>query len=229
MPNRCACGCGARVKSGSTWLRGHQNKGKSYEEIYGSEKAVELRNNIVDSNLRRKGLPTKAKGVPRPKMSEIKKVWWAGKTPEERHVLASSWQQAGVLASKNSNWWQNLSEEQQSIQLTKLNKGRRKNKRTRIELLVQDILTELEIPFVSQYPISRYALDFYLPEYEMAIECDGEYWHSRPEVRYRDIVRDRSLLEDRGIDTLRLSEGLINLDVRSAILTGLMNKTAWMS
>jgi len=46
---KCLCGCGEEVPSsykGSKWVRGHCNywkKGKTYEEIYGIKKAIQVK------------------------------------------------------------------------------------------------------------------------------------------------------------------------------------------
>lgn len=45
-----------------------------------------------------------------------------------------------------------------------------------------NILEALNIEYVQQYKLSaigRY-YDFYLPEYNILIECDGDYWHADP-------------------------------------------------
>jgi very-short-patch-repair endonuclease len=55
----------------------------------------------------------------------------------------------------------------------------------------------------------RDVFDFYLKSHNLLIECDGDYWHSKPFVRERDArkeLRARKL----GYEVLRLSEALIN-------------------
>lgn len=45
-----------------------------------------------------------------------------------------------------------------------------------------NILEALNIEYIQQYKLSaigRY-YDFYLPEYNILIECDGDYWHADP-------------------------------------------------
>lgn len=32
----------------------------------------------------------------------------------------------------------------------------------------------------------HFILDFWLPEYQLAIECNGEYWHNLPKRKERD-------------------------------------------
>lgn len=53
-----------------------------------------------------------------------------------------------------------------------------------------------------QHPIGSLVLDFYCPDYRLAIEVDGGI-HLEPEVRLRDRTRDE-VLSDLGIRTLRV-------------------------
>ena len=81
-------------------------------------------------------------------------------------------------------------------------------KPTRIEIAVAELLRGLEIKFVQQQPIGRYAVDFFLPHVRLVIECDGTYWHSRPGAAEKDRRKDAFLL-GAGYPVLRLPESLI--------------------
>lgn len=53
---------------------------------------------------------------------------------------------------------------------------------TSIELKTADILVELGVPFQRQYEVGvnkLYKFDFFLPESNTLIECDGDYWHGK--------------------------------------------------
>jgi putative FmdB family regulatory protein len=54
------------------------------------------------------------------------------------------------------------------------------NKGTMIENLIKEILNNNNIKFIvnDRNVIAPYELDFYLPEYNIGIECHGLYWHS---------------------------------------------------
>ena len=41
----CKCGCENQVKEGNSYINGHFNKNKNYEQLYGEEKANSLRKN----------------------------------------------------------------------------------------------------------------------------------------------------------------------------------------
>lgn len=52
------------------------------------------------------------------------------------------------------------------------------NKKTGIEQIIEDILLNLKIEYKYNYKIGKYFSDFYIPFYNIIIECDGVYWHS---------------------------------------------------
>ncbi len=49
--------------------------------------------------------------------------------------------------------------------------------RTSIEILTESILNENNIKNIPQYKYKGYSFDFYLPDENILIECDGDYWH----------------------------------------------------
>tara|TARA_R100000656_G_scaffold104176_1_gene76078 strand:- start:108874 stop:110706 length:1833 start_codon:yes stop_codon:yes gene_type:complete len=64
--------------------------------------------------------------------------------------------------------------------------------KTNIEALVESWLHEEGLPYVhdSQLPGSKMRPDFYLPDHNVAIECEGNYWHGfmfALESRYADL------------------------------------------
>ena len=82
-----------------------------------------------------------------------------------------------------------------------------KTQGTSIELKVEDQLKEYGVKYIKQKPINEghFILDFYLPDYQLVIECNGDYWHSLEKAK----VRDRSLEEyvlSKGKDILWLWE-----------------------
>lgn len=74
---------------------------------------------------------------------------------------------------------------------------------TSIERLIRLKLQRLKEPFKQEMQIGRYHADFYLPEKNLIIECDGEYWH-RNKTEH-DQRRDK-FLRNLGYRILRLSE-----------------------
>jgi very-short-patch-repair endonuclease len=62
-------------------------------------------------------------------------------------------------------------------------------KRSSIEIITENILKFLNIEFTSEYPLGKYLFDFYLPNHELFIECQGEYWHSIKDRPARDAAK----------------------------------------
>ncbi len=81
-----------------------------------------------------------------------------------------------------------------------------------LEFKFKEILDCLGVAYIQQHPILTYMVDFALPEHNLAIECDGKYWHSSPEQQASDQLRD-SRIEEEGWQVLRYSCDRINSDL----------------
>ncbi|MGE7651207.1 endonuclease domain-containing protein [Peribacillus frigoritolerans] len=68
----------------------------------------------------------------------------------------------------------------------------------------------------TQYPIRRYRIDVALPEYRIAIECDGKAYHSSLKQKTHDRKRDKYLESKRWV-TLRFSGKDINVNMSKVI------------
>lgn len=75
------------------------------------------------------------------------------------------------------------------------------NKYTSIEKPIADILISKNIPFIHNFKIKSYFVDFLIFE-NVILECDGEYWHKDKNKDYR---RDAKIMKD-GYYIFRLSE-----------------------
>jgi hypothetical protein len=63
--------------------------------------------------------------------------------------------------------------------------------------MVQEILEKHKIKFISQYKnvwLGKQSLDFYLPEYNIAIECQGEQ-HFQKTYRNQNLIQWKSKLQ----------------------------------
>jgi very-short-patch-repair endonuclease len=83
-----------------------------------------------------------------------------------------------------------------------------------LEVLIQVELIKRQILFYREYVIPTIArVDFYLPDHNIIIECDGCYWHNclehypeyHKEQRVKDITKDAKL-KARGITVFRIWE-----------------------
>ena len=89
-----------------------------------------------------------------------------------------------------------------------------------IEVIMRRWLQESDIEFVQHHFINlenstRTYVDFYFPEANVCLYCDGDYWHGpkRPDILERDARINRAL-ETMGHIVIRLSESDILAGVR---------------
>lgn len=85
-------------------------------------------------------------------------------------------------------------------------KGMAANKRysrTDIEQIVESVLQAMGIEYVPQKHIGRWVVDFFIPSKSLCLECDGDYWHSLPDVQERDARKD-VYLQQKGYTVLRI-------------------------
>uniref|UniRef100_A0A7C3SNC3 DUF559 domain-containing protein n=1 Tax=Dictyoglomus turgidum TaxID=513050 RepID=A0A7C3SNC3_9BACT len=73
-------------------------------------------------------------------------------------------------------------------------KKRHKWCNTDIEKITENELKRRKLFYLPQQPIGGFVLvDFYLPDQKIIIECDGDYWHNRPEIKEKDRKNKRNL------------------------------------
>lgn len=64
---------------------------------------------------------------------------------------------------------------------------------TSIEQSLMDELDRRHIPYRVQHQIAKWLVDITLPEHRIAIEADGDYWHSFPEQQEKDANKNHWL------------------------------------
>lgn len=67
-----------------------------------------------------------------------------------------------------------------------------------------------------QRRIGYYVVDFFLPDLNLVVECDGDYWHSLPKQRRLDASKD-SYMRNHAIGIVRIPEHEIKADVAAAV------------
>jgi len=88
------------------------------------------------------------------------------------------------MKMSNFERWKNSLGEEEAAK--RLDAWRRKNKLptssrdTKPELLFESCLASLSITFEKQFRTCGYICDFYLPDYHVVVEIDGDYWHANP-------------------------------------------------
>jgi len=65
---------------------------------------------------------------------------------------------------------------------------------TKIEKKVARELIKRKLPFCQQYVVDkRFVCDFAIPEFNIIIECDGDYWHANPRIyNSRDLTKTQT-------------------------------------
>lgn len=61
---------------------------------------------------------------------------------------------------------------------------------TKPQIAVNNMLDNLFIEYRNEEPFVYYSIDNYLPEYRLAIEVMGDYWHSSP-LKYSEKINDK--------------------------------------
>jgi very-short-patch-repair endonuclease len=156
------------------------------------------------------------------------KVRDANKKPEANAYRTHEWKEK--IGATNKARWARLSEEEKARWAKSVEPGRIKavyaasrTRPTSIERKLYEILNELEIPHEAQYQIGKYVVDALIPNINLIIEADGEYWHSKPEQIEKDKIRDKWLTE-KGYQIIRLPGKEIKADTRLALLRRLTTK-----
>jgi len=101
--------------------------------------------------------------------------------------------------SKKELWLKKTNEEKEII-IRRLNDAMiQVRKPTKIELKMVDYLSKLDIEFIKNFRIKNFLVDFYLPNNNLVIECDGDYWHANPLI-YEGKELDKIQLKNRNRD-----------------------------
>jgi very-short-patch-repair endonuclease len=120
-------------------------------------------------------------------------AWNNGKTKfnDERILKYSE-----KLSEKAKLNWSKKTDEEKQIIINRLNKAMIQNRKpTIIELKIKDLLIDESIDFIKNHRINNFLVDFYLPKYNLVVECDGDYWHANPLV-YKDKTLDSIQLKN---------------------------------
>ena len=103
-----------------------------------------------------------------------------------------------------------------------------KVKRSKLEYKFETLLELLEINFIPSYYIKgiRKIYDFYLPDHNILIEVDGDFWHCNPINHLTPVCKSQEInlindefknkwAKDNGYKLLRFWEDDINNDIKS--------------
>lgn len=134
------------------------------------------------------------------------------------------------IGKNASRYGSTMSEENRQKQRKRLLISSRDSARlnSKIQLKINDLLTQNNIQYIREYIVEYYSLDNFLPEHNLIIEVMGDYWHSSP-LRYnkekyglnekqidgvkRDKQKHTYILNHLGIEILYLWETDINNNI----------------
>lgn len=147
--------------------------------------------------------------------------------PEVKSKINTPERSAKISASKKE-YWANIPEDMRSEKIDEWTREARLEaialrQPTSIELAVKSILDDWTIEYVTQKHLGPFLVDFFIPSQRLVIECDGDYWHGRPDAKERD-QRKNDWLEKHRYNLVRLSETEIKANVRLAVETALKLK-----
>jgi very-short-patch-repair endonuclease len=105
-------------------------------------------------------------------------------------------------------WMASLTEDQRAQHAEQSAKNLRNPRysNTGLERRAAEILEEHGIAYVPQKHFGRFRVDFYLPQFSIALEVDGTYWHTRSERQAYDVNRDLEIANRFGVEVVRVEE-----------------------
>ncbi len=137
------------------------------------------------------------------------------KTPSRKGAKMS--EEAKIKISIASRGRKHTKESKEKIRQWHIAHPNKKFKDTGIELQIEAELKKRNIQYEKQVPLCNIAVvDFYLPEYRIIIQCDGNYWHNYPEGREKDRQQD-NILKFNGFNIYRFWESEINKSPKECI------------
>lgn len=90
-------------------------------------------------------------------------------------------------------------------------------KHTKIEIMMQDGLHAKNIQFDTNKSVLGICIpDVVIPDKKIAVFCDGDYWHNRPDYKIRD-ARQNETLQNNGWVVLRFWEHEIHNNVENCV------------
>jgi len=152
-----------------------------------------------------------------------KKSWNSRLTKYTDERIASTCKAMSEGAKRR---WANYTEEERNFIIGRLTLGCNKAKKdTSIEIKIENLLKDLRLNFIKQYRMSKWVFDFYLPEFNTIIECQGDYWHANPllfeesklnKIQLKNIDRDKrkiKFIEENQINSIFLWECEIHSNI----------------
>lgn len=109
------------------------------------------------------------------------------------------------LSISKKEWWLNYPDHKKEIWAERLKEQRKHQvfpaKDTSIEIKIKEFIDKLSIKYTQHKYINdiihSYQCDFFLEDFNIVIECDGDYWHNYPNYRDIDLIRTEELISQK--------------------------------
>lgn len=210
IPNKfCSKGCGKAV------IKVCENCGKKFRQRWNDQRNCSYECGRKSANIKVKEWHSKM--TDREKKAHFENI--ISKTARTRKENGTpSWNsgKVGVYSEETI-------EKIRTAALRQLEDG--KFKKTSIEIAVEDILKELKLNYKYSSILEKRQYDFILPDYNILIECDGDFWHCNPliypnpsEFQLERIKIDKlknNIAERNGYRLLRVWEWDINNNIET--------------
>ncbi len=155
-----------------------------------------------------KGKHWKVKDTSKMRMSHIGRHWKVKDTSKNREA------KMGNQYAKGCHHTNEAKEKNRKWHIEHPNK---KFNNTLIEQKIAKELIKRGIHFQQNVGLSNIAnVDFYLPEYKIAIQCDGDYWHNKLGAKEHDERQDKVLIFN-GFNVYRFWEHEINKSAEECV------------
>ena len=227
---KCECGCGNNSpfisinKGFSRFIQSHHNRIKGNNNFH------------KDPNTHKKAIETQKKN-----WKEGKYVgWWKDKSEDTLKKIEGikdklrnnkergkkiSQSMKGVPKTEESKRKLSISQkkrykdnpklkEDSSIRRINWLKTNLSGKKSKLELRFESMLKLINLKFINQYEFKKRLFDFYLEDFNILIEVDGDFYHCNPDSKHNEIVYDTQKItkqNDVYKDTLCLEHNILLL------------------
>lgn len=152
--------------------------GKTYDELYGQEKADELRYKCTKiANEKTRLLVKEGKNA--------LQIFMNSMTPEEKTKFCKKAQKTLTNIE--------IAKSKETTIKRKIRLGKYKFYKTELKMI--ELLNYLNIKWEAQKRLDTYFYDFYLTDYDIYIEIDGDFWHCNPKIYTKMIEQQRKHIE----------------------------------
>lgn len=237
---KCACGCGAEVS-----FRGNSRGFQKY--VNGHNSRVNNNFDINREEHKKRSAETQKKNWAEGKYEHYwdklskeeqdtrrEEIIYKLKNDKERAkkiskalkgVPKSEEQMKQLQKARKEYWSKPENREKARERTTKRLVETNYTKTSKIEELVKNRLKKLKVDFKHQYVLGDKIFDFYLKEYNIVIEVDGDFYHANPNkynleelypIQERNLINDKEkekILLDNDIKLFRIWESDINNDI----------------